>query len=133
MIATISALLWALPKCFDILSIPALCRPAPQLAFGFICTCARGVKVPWLSCPERRGNGASTGLAEGFSLLGGPAPLSANRYLPHRSASQLGRIVPPIRPPLPVPKGKPPDWDSYPPGQYDRPTDFLIFRSDGSS
>ena len=74
LLAALSPLLWVLPKCFDILSICALCWPAPPSFFGFRCPHARGVKFPRLSRPERSRTSASTVLGDRFSPLGGPAP-----------------------------------------------------------
>ena len=50
--------------------------------------------------------------------------------LPLKGAAPLPRCrAPAPRPPLPDPKGKPGDWDSLPPGQYDWYGNFLIFQS----
>ena len=52
LLSALYALLWVLPKCFDILSIYALCWPTPPLFFGFRCPHARGVKVSTVIAPR---------------------------------------------------------------------------------
>ncbi len=90
MITAISALLWVLPKCFDTLSIYALCWPAPPFFFGSRCPHARGVKVPTViapraqSYPERQrswGIGSSPSVSRGHV---GPAAACTDGPATHR-------------------------------------------------